>query len=787
MPILVNNETYNGLGSLYANAGDWVSCTFNFSTRYYVNSSEQDKYTYVTTGTQHYITSTVVDFGDSGFLAGDAITLRFYSIPLGAYLTFNKTVTFVNGNVLFFDSALSIAPNTVVFPEDGQTYGISIQSFKNPASIETYINLTPNGTVSPNSVLDGSVNRFEVQDISSLTVGNSLPLVQLGDFSGGLIKDVELTYVANANEGWRDWSISYKVWDWGVLQDGYQEPNYYLNTDCLAPYVNMIAFSQYGNPNGIMEASSSNVEGNTGGFDENYNGGVNNYTFQSIEWFDSLSNPIDALDNSGECTFEAKIVAPNQDAVNSRYNIGFVFRPIDDDIYSNLPTNAGQNLILNAPEVDFVNSLTPDTTIYSSYQNSDGAGFDLTDLQFTNSAGILTVKGKVIPNAAYTTYFSNLADDERRITIWVGLSNHNFTGSFSDRVNLKIFDADNYDAPTLGVQIPDVVNEYLYDHGGIDITGNALPQTTTEDDVLYKSDFLLIEGLEYEGIRTRIYAYNTVNEDEFTLEDNFFSFSNVPFVNNQYNTNQTVNRNFNLPPSTDRNVLELVRKANLDVAGKYGYQLRYGFLNDWRYWMPDNNVNNDFYDPTQPNDGKNKNWQVFSAATDWELRIAYYTRLNGVDDFNIYPFGIRPYEDDLNVTTVETFTVTSSGQVATSLLNNELHTYEAVLTWNQNYVNPWAEVTIEDYESGNRWVISSVLDQGNISSNPLKPIAGQTKLDLQIASNVATLTCLIDTNQVDVSKVCISARIFSEEVLDGKRMTDNTIKETTDGTIKNEA
>jgi len=203
--------------------------------------------------------------------------------------------------------------------------------------------------------------------------------------------------------------------------------------------------------------------------------------------------------------------------------------------------------------------------------------------------------------------------------------------------------------------------------------------------------------------------------------------------------------------------------------------------------MPDNNVNNDFYDPTQPNDGKNKNWQGFSAATDWELRIAYYTRLNGVDDFNIYPFGIRPYEDDLNVSTVETFTVTSSGQVATSLLNNELHNYEAVLTWNQNYVNPWAEVTIEDYESGNWWVISSVEDQGNISSNPLKPIAGQTKLDLQIASNVATLTCLIDTNQVDVSKVCISARIFSEEVIDGKRMTDNTIKETTDGTIKNEA
>ncbi len=314
-----------------------------------------------------------------------------------------------------------------------------------------------------------------------------------------------------------------------------------------------------------------------------------------------------------------------------------------------------------------------------------------------------------------------------------------------------------------------------------------MPQTTTEDDVLYRSDFLLVDGLEYEGIRTRIYAYNATTEEEFTLESNFFSFSNVPFVNNQYNTNQTVNRNFNLPPTTDRNVIELVRKANLDVAGKYGYQLRYGFLNDWRYWMADNNVDNDFYDPTEPQDGKNKNWQRFSESADWELRIAYYTRLNGVDDFQIYPFGIRTYEDDLDVTTVETITVNSSSQVATSLLNNEEHTYEAVLTWTENYLNPWAEVTIEDFESGNRYVISSVLDQGNINSNPLKPITGQTKLDLQVTANVATLTCLIDTNQVDVSKVCISARIYSQEIEDGKRMTDNTIKEMTDGTTKIEA
>lgn len=788
MPVLVNQETYNGLGSLYANAGDWVECSFGFSTRYYVNSTTSDTYTYTSTGTQHFITAISTDFGEQGFLAGDTIVLAYYSIGGGVFQSYTRTVSFVNGNTLFIDTALPGGALTQVFPEDGVTYGLSLTANKKPASIESYINLTPNGTVSPNSVLDSSVNRFEVQDLSSLTVGNSIALNQLGGQSGGLIKDVELNYVADAVDGWRDWTITYKLWQWGVLQDGYQEPNYYQNTDCLAPYVNMRAYSQYGNPNGVMEAFSNNNEANTGGFNENYNGGNNNYTFQSIEWKDSLGNVISQLDYSGTSTFEAKIVAPNQDTVNSIYNIGFVFRPVDDSIYSNLPTNAGQNLILNAPEVDFQHSLTPDTTIYSSYQNSAGAGFDVTDLQFTLSAGILTVTGKVIPNSDYTAYFTNLPDGERLITIWVGLSNYNFTGQFSDRVNLTIFNNDNYDAPTLGVQIPDVVNEFLFDHGGIDITSEPNPNTTTEDDVLYKSDFLLVDNVEYSGIRTRIYAYNTVTEDEFTLENNFFSFANVPQVNGQYNTNQTVNRNFGLPPSSDRNVIELVRKANLDVPGKYGYQLRYGFLNDWRYWLSQPNVDNDFFNLTEPFDGKNKNWQRFSNTGDWVVRVAYYTSVDGVEDFQIHTFGIRPYEDELNVNTVNTYTINSSGQVATNLLNNEVHTFTSVLTWDTPYLNPWAEVTIEDFESGNRWVISSVLDQGNVSSNPLKPITGQTKLDLQTVGNVATLKCYIDTNEIDVSKVCITSRIYSENgEEDGKRMTDNTIKNTTDGTTKIES
>ena len=765
MPILHNNESYNTLGSLYANAGDWIDCEVGFSTQYSIGSGTSNPFTYVTTGTQHYITSSPASFEDYGFLAGDVVDLTFTIASTGGVATESKTILFINGNTLFLDSAISYfvgLANTVVFPTSGTWSGMSITANKKPASIDAIINLTQNGSNSLASVLDGSYNKFQVQDLSTLTVTNSVAMTQLGDKSGGLIKDVLLTYDADANDGWKDWTITYKMWQWGVIKDGYSEPNYYDNADCLAPIVNIKAFSQFGNPNGILESSSANTEANTGGFNENYNGGVNNYTFQDIQFKDSLGNNIDSLDYSGDCTFVATIEAPNQDTVLSTYRIGLLFRPSDGSVYQNLLTNAGENLLLNAPDVDFNHSTSPDVTVYSGYVNSDGAAWDLTNLQFEISGTTLTVSGEVQPNAAALAYFDAFPDGERLTTMWVSLANHNYTGQFSDRVNLTILNEDNIDAPTLGIKIPNVVNEYLYDHAVNNITA-PLKQTTTEDDVLYKSNFLLVDNIEYEGVRTRIYAYNTTTEEEFTLENNFFSFENVPNISGQFQPNFLIPRGFGLPPTSDRNKIELIRKPSLDTAGFYGIELRYGFLNDWRYWLQQANVNNDFFDITEPFNGKNKNWKPYNDLGDWIIRVAYYTSVDGVEDFNNFEMGILPYENDLNVSTVNTYLINSTGQTATNLLDNEVHTLTSVCTWNQNYLNPWAEVTIEDKEAGNRWVISTELPQGNISANPLKPLAGEVGLQMTVVSNVATLKCLIDTNIVDASDVCISTRIYSEE------------------------
>ena len=213
-------------------------------------------------------------------------------------------------------------------------------------------------------------------------------MTQLVNKSGGYIDNVELTLVATPSSGINDYKITGKIWQWGVIKDGYPEPNYYNNADCLAPVVNIQCFAQYGNPNGIIADTTVNTEANTGGYDENYNGGINNYSVQSIVWRDSLGNVIDALDYSNECTFEAVLTAPNQDAVLSTYRLALVWRPIDGTVYQNNIHPIVNNLLVLAPQVDFQADGVVDPTLYQGFARidpgdpTDGARWDFQNIKF---------------------------------------------------------------------------------------------------------------------------------------------------------------------------------------------------------------------------------------------------------------------------------------------------------------------------------------------------------------------------------------------------------------------
>ena len=769
MALKITAEEYNTMQGLYANAGDWVDANTTFRTRFAVESETSNKFTYNNIAGDYSLTLQNGTASDWGFIAGDTVYISFYNYLGLGQQNLTTTVLYTTGSTVFFSDEFIFGgytyPNNSQFPTENQHGNLLVNATKTPDSVQFDFNLTTSGGTSLGSVLDGEFSRFEIQDVSTFVINTPYFMTALASKSGSLIKDVYIKYLADEGNGWKRYKVYWTFLQWGIIKDGFTEPNYYTNADCLAPIIKLQSFSQYGNPNGIVQDLSNNTQANTGGFDENFNGGVSLFESTGITWNDSLGNVIQGLNYSGISTFVATVNVPS--GMTLSYHLGLTWRPVDGAFYQNKAlTDVGQNLLINAPEDVFVNTVGY-AGPFLGYQDASGARWDFSGLQFDTVGTVLTIQGTVTPNAEANVLFSGIADGGRLSTLWLSIGDIFLTDTpTNNRVSLQLFNADNIDAPVLGVQIPNVVSEKLFDHANNLIT-TPLPQTTTEDDVLYVSDFKLIDGLNYEGIRTRIFAYNTVTEEEFTLEDNFFSFANVPYILGRFQPNFITPRGFNLPPTSDRNIISLTRKTSLDEVSKYGISLEYGYLSRWQYWLSQANTDNDFFDITQyAFDGKNKNWQRFSNSGNWIVRLAYYTRLNGVDDFNYQEVGIRPYNDDANVSTQWAIKLLSDNSAPTNFIANEMHELSATLTWLTGaYTNPWAEVTIEDFEAGNRWVISSVLAQGGISNNPLQPISGQTKLDLQLPlPNVAELKTLVDMNVVGANKVCVSARIYSEDV-----------------------
>lgn len=824
MAINIISETYNGQPQLQANVGDRVKGIVDFSVEVTHLFTENNKMFYKDfsqTGAGVWgLEWTNGDWEAEGFSNGDDIEVRFVAkrrcgsvnisninvvwygtigqiqpdkksvILTGALVagsaTYPVTTPSIPYGVAPMPGASRISPVACANGTD-RRYEVGdgiVMKIGRPEEIQFDFNLAGDGSDSLLSLIDGTINRFKY----TTPVNTSLlqfPMQQVGVGTGGIFEDVKINQLEDSGATTK-WRIEFDFIQWVAVEDGYLEPNYYDGIECVVPVLQVRCVSNANNPSVALSQNTGIGFASTGGFNEAYNSGENDFSLINCLFYDSLGNSITALDYSNDSTFIAKVLVGNSQDSSDTYNLGVLFRPEDSSLYKNVADSLGNSLMLNAPAVDFPNDGTTDVNTYVGSENLNGAGFDITDVKITLSGIELIIEGKFIPKNGSTNFFSQIPDGGRKTTLWISITQEN-----GKKVSLKLFDNDNIDAPIVGVQIPNVLTEELIDHGGNFVTINNIGNTTTEDNMLFKSDFRLPTGVIYDGLRVKISAFNTNTLEQFTLEQFYFDLFSTVTQNGVMQINEVLSRNFNLPPSSLRNGISIKRKPTLDITDLAGYELSYGFLNDWRYWQSLSSVNNYFFDLNEPFNGKNRNWQQFYTA-DWFLKLSYHTDLDGVEDFNNYIFKIRPYEDDLDVQSSTTYKVISDNSTPTSLVNDELIEITNIFNWNDNFTDEWVEFTVEDFESGNRWVMSSVEPHGNVQTNPFKPLLGLDKIEVSGAgTNVLTCKCLIDTSLINVNKVSLSFRVFSAP-LDGggldplitKFKEDGTVKVKEDGTVK---
>lgn len=755
---MVTSEQYNGLNFLRANAGDWVNASFGIRPRFYFLSDLMKSATIIVGGVQ-------LNSGtwyELGFNVGDSIDIDF--TVSGVPVTTTKTIDYINGGQLLWSGGTSTDSYAgQQLPDYGGTNsGITVFADKAPESIEFTFNLTPTGTVSNQSIIDNEVNRFaSVGDVSTMIVGDTLTMEQLGNKSGGFIIEAVLERVADTGAD-RNYEITFKFVQWGLIQDGSEPPIWYTALNCLNPFFEARVFGDYTNPNSVLIWDNGAVAGNTGYRDENWNQGVNNYSIISTTTKDITGNIIPSIQFSEPTDVEVIINANGQDTTLSKYRFGMYFAPIDASIYQNKPDTLLNNLTAVAPDFDFAHSLVISPTIYDGYDNSASAGFDITNTRFTIIGSTVRFNCRIVPNANADAYFTSVTPGSRRIVLFVGISNVDQT----DKVNLTVFDGQMSKAPIIPVTLRFAVND-IFDHSQNITTAPTVREITsyaanTEDDLAFAGNIILMKGEIWSEFRCGIIATNTGTGEEFTLEQLTFPFTGAPISGDGKQLLNAFQDVYNDLPSTSAKKTAFVKTvATGETVTDYQISVYYPFLLRWEYWLPLAGVSVDF-DPNY-----NKNWLPYDNTGNWEVIIRLALLNQNETRVKNYNLNILDYDQWDHTSIIELFRYSDMAPITAVIpdiiLVKATHTI-SLEEWDESSV--WGQITAEKFESSPRPIGSTILDYDNSPTNPIVPIVPLTKTKITFPSpGVVVLEELFDLSKISASnQISFTSKIKGNEI-----------------------
>jgi len=290
-----------------------------------------------------------------------------------------------------------------------------------------------------------------------------------------------------------------------------------------------------------------------------------------------------------------------------------------------------------------------------------------------------------------------------------------------------------------------------------------------------------------ESITYNIEAYNTVTQEDFTLNSCFFNIATVPMVGGMYILNQTQTVQNTLPSTSEKRIASLVLEPSLDTLTEYGIKVYFPFLLRWEYWLQQINADADFYPNYQT-----KNWVPYGNTGDWQIRLKIELVKDGLSYIFTDEIIDKDYDSDPNINqNIELF-IDSTGQnvqIVTEGMLMRVIGYHNLVSGYWDYPNLWGQITVEPTESNPRFISSTHIDYDGNPSNPLIPLVGETKCKMTLTSpTTIELECLFNPDLIDLSngvKFTTKIKGCKTDILPNKKITtDNIEKITTDNQQK---
>ena len=146
----------------------------------------------------------------------------------------------------------------------------------------------------------------------------------------------------------------------------------------------IIFFPKWNNPNTKIQNDLKNTArlGNTGWFNENFNQLTNNFNIDSVAYFDTSGNPVDAVDYFASTKVVIIASGVNNVNTNTKCGFGFMWVPRLEEDYKNKHTPFYQNAFI---QTGAINSAYNVETFYPAINT--GAGINSASMDYCRGQG----------------------------------------------------------------------------------------------------------------------------------------------------------------------------------------------------------------------------------------------------------------------------------------------------------------------------------------------------------------------------------------------------------------
>jgi len=589
-------------------------------------------------------------------------------------------------------------------------------------------------------------------------------------------------------------------------------PQILFNAGSLTDNFEVEIFPEWNNPNTSISNNLDHTErlGNTGWFNENFNGLDNNFEIESVAYTDDDGNPLTQLDYAIPVNVEVVVAGIANLNANSEFGLGFAWVPQNDEDYKDKQTPFHKNLLVNTGR-KYTNGSNDSFNLgeATSTQIFEGNTDDVARMDMQASTGIMfsidgvdkvRMKTRFIPNAEFTSLFDAKSENDRKYVLWISVADQNLQINFSDRVSL-LLDYQNMikTIPPAG-PYPDMTNKFIEHPQNEDVAGVDVYSGFVEDDVLSRVGFR-VNTNDNKILRSMTFGYEVENVNTglaFIIEQKNINLTVYPTDTDgvqQINVDEI--RGFKMNTGNNKNWVKIFRDQTFDDGDNKFYRAFFATKIRWEDWIARDGVPTEFFNADLENNGYHNDWIGYLRAGVLEHKINFFVFTEVFEDGeikqhkNVFEIKFADYDENLNIETTHQYfrhsdnTVLNVGADADTgaplgvLLSNEPTRIEITytnLTEDFDIEKMYAVTTMEVDKGAGEFEhrqLSSVWESEN--DNFLIPLTGETKLNfVQIAPRVVKTTCLVNQNTlIDALRYKVSGRIGCFPEGNGNGQTQN--------------